>query len=541
MEREIGRPVGVLSRAATAAVAATVLALCLAAASAFLSSCRKAEHSFQLLLARLDAQPGTYDEKAFAAAASMAESTIDRLRLLKRARRHGASAASAVASLILDGGPVSEPVAFAASCLFLDAGLPLRTLALFSSDLSAADRPALFAQAWIAARRQGLLPPVAMDSLVAAADGLGQPDFLVDGALVAMAGGDVASAAALLTDAVGKGGQPPLRLLWDSGVWDALAERAPRPGDPSELNLSADAALLAGQRARAVGLYLELIGDYPEFSYKPYAALARLSGSERPGSTPLEDYALPFGSAWTRAESAPSGPAGSGFMERMASLFPANEDAVLERAWYRLSAGDPDGADSILKGFAVDSDALSALSLATLSASSPDRAKAAAMLLAAERPGSAAVLEAALACLVSLGSWKEFLTLERSAPKDLPRSWFWEAAALALKGDAKAAADVIRMRGAGFPPRIASFDLGLMELAAGRAGEAALAFVTAAGEKELPSYEGAPGLPEARCWEMAGRAWAQAGDVDLARGAYRTALSLDPGSLAARSGLELLP
>ncbi|HOX91973.1 MAG TPA: hypothetical protein PLC54_03560, partial [Spirochaetales bacterium] len=339
-------------------------------------------------------------------------------------------------------------------------------------------------------------------------------------------------------DALAHGAKPPLRFLWDLGAWELIADREARPGDPTELQLVADAATMAGSYAMAVNLYLELITLYPDYSYKPYAALARLARN----TDEFDDaYAIPFSPAWTRSDDSAESGSQPGFIGELARRFSTNTDACVERAWYYVSNGQPELAEPVLASLPSESDAALAIRLAWENLQSPDHVLPSALRLASARPDSSLALEAALSCMFLRSAWKEFRSLFASVGTELPRAWFWSAVDNALAGDTTGAITAIRDGGSAFAGRAASYNLGMLELAAGQAAQAASSFVTAVAEPDYPSYSVSRGPSLARCWEMAGFAWYQVGHMDEARAAYRSALSLDQNSLAARSGLELLP
>lgn len=497
-------------------------------------ACARPAPSFSMLLARIDADPALVDPAPFLGAATLARDTADRLSLIKRAYRRSPALAARVCDAIIGAGQVSAPVSRAVFSSFLDAGMPDKALRLFDGLLSPEEAPALYAEAYAACRVTGAAVATSPSLMVVAFDATGQGQFLVQAALLSMAQGDVQSASIVLADAVARGVAVDPFLLWDAAAYAQLVESASGDDEPERLHLAADAAWSAGMVAEASSLYLRLVELYPLYSWKPYAALARLAQAG-PEAAPMEPVS-PLGSAWPREGTEPirerEAP-GEHWIALMAERFPGDAGALRERVAHYQRQGMAVQAMELAAQTGVGDEDSAVADIASYASVYPDTVAPRAMARAAAFPDSAAVQETALACLLSVGAWKEFSTTLSAARIELPRAWFWEAVALALKGEPAAAADLIRSRGSGADRWAAPFDLGLMELAAGRYREAALAFVTAAGEATRPK-------DRARAYELAGDSWRLAGDRSAGRDAYKAALSVDPNSLSARAGLELI-
>ena len=237
------RPVGAApgARAAVAVLAAAILA----------GACSRQAPSFELLLARIDSDPASADPSPFLGAARLAGSSIDALRLMKRAASRDPVLAAVVADALAAAGISSEPFALAAFGAYMEAERPESAYALFDGPLDGTRRPLLLAESYAACLAAGFRPSASTAALVAAADASGIPEFLVEAAVLAMAAGDGPAAATLLRDAVGRGAAGDPRLLWDAGVFDSMGAPAPGGDDPEPLHLAADAAWMRGEQALA--------------------------------------------------------------------------------------------------------------------------------------------------------------------------------------------------------------------------------------------------------------------------------------------------
>ncbi|PKL26586.1 MAG: hypothetical protein CVV47_01240 [Spirochaetae bacterium HGW-Spirochaetae-3] len=496
-------------------------------------ACRGAEPSFGALLAKIDADPAAATRSAYLNAAALASGTEERLRLLKRASALDPVIYADSAREIMAAGPVSEPVAMAVLDAYLGAGCFEEALALFDGPLDPADKAAALAETLVLATRTGYSPPrQSVDRLVLCSDATMDGRFMESAAVDSMLEGDRPRARALLDDAtkfsVRNGRRIPYRLLWDAVAVEALCDRVPDPSDPLEISVGADAEYLRGNIASACAAYADLIGRFPSWSWKPYAALARSgvpvadeSPSEWPHALKADSYA---------ALSNPTRITARLFSD-MAERFPDSTGAALERARWLASIGQRERAASEAATVSGEAAAIAGVRYGPLARAVPD-----ALRLAAEYPASPRAIDEALAALAKSGAWERFSEIAaRSAASGIEteRSWFWRIVAYSLSGDAIAAAKAIRDYGiesAGYP---GAYDLGILELAASRPAKSAAAFVLAAGLAASPEER-------ADAYVMAGDALRATDSREDARSAYEAALSAFPASRVARSRLERL-
>jgi len=511
---------------------ASIVALAAVALLALCAACRNPERSFGALLAKIDSAPEPVGVEVFINAAALARSTDERLRLLKRAASRDASLYAETARAVIAAGNVSEPVALAAFDAFLEASLAGEALTLFDSALDASLRPAEYAEALIVAIRNGVAVDPSLERLVACADVTGDNRFLLYAAIEAMVDGDRASALTLLGDAFNADTETrpdiPYSLLWDAGALDILLNFAADPFDPLATAVCADAEYLEGHEAAASASYAYLVERFPSWSWKPYAALARLAAAQ-PDETALDWPHAPSPDSWTALSSAPS--MAGRLYDLVAERFPDSSEASLDRArWLRSRErfGEAREVLARLKGEAAD--------ITMLEYEPLERAVPAALRLASEYPLSPQATDAALATLVKAGAWNRFEELAEkawSAGLNPRRDWFWRAVALALSGDASDAASIIRMYGPESAGYAGVYDLGILELAAHRPEASTEAFVIAAGLARNPSERSA-------AFVMAGDALRMSRRLEQARSAYEAAIGADPASRDARSRLMRL-
>lgn len=498
-----------------------------------LFSCRAPERSFGALLARIDSAPELAEDRLYLNAAALAESTQDRLRLLKRASRRSPGLYAANASAMLASGTVSEPVALAALDAFLSAGRYGQALALFDSQLNYRTRPAEYAEALSLAIVSGIKVHPPLDRLVACAGATGDSRFLVYAAVEAMLSGDRSSALMLLDDVTlsnpAAAAFLDYRLLWDVGAIRALGERSANPLDPLELAVHADAERARGEYAAASASYASIIERYPAWSWKPYAALARMLADE--ADKPLQPWPYAPYPDSTVAGSAPGLVEGRLF-NAMRERFPDSTEALLERARWLWSRGRSGEALALTDSLGGEAAAI----LSLVYESAMERAEPEALRLAALYPASPGAADAALAALARAGSWKRFSELyARMRDEGLKprRSWFWGALDLVLAGDTGPAVEQLRQGQVSAPDYVGSFDIGLLELAAGLHEQAAQDFLRAA-------YLARNVTEAADAYVFAGDALLGAGRVDQAKKAYEAAISVDPACRDARSRLSRL-
>jgi len=487
-----------------------------------LSECPNPRQSFSGLLARIDSSEDKATLEVYRKAAARAASTEDRLRLLKRAMRRGHDFAADVAGTVVASGAVSEPVALAALDIFLDSGRHAEALRLFDGALDARSHGAELAEAIVLSYRAGTMPRQPADRLVACFDATGDVSFMIIAAIEAMRAGDRATARAVLHDVEGV----PYRLLWDVGDVTTLAEHAPSTADPLEMAVCADAAHTAGLDAVATQLYAALIEAHPSWSWKPYAALARIAEAESEDAgqawphTPLPDSYAALSSP-VAVENRLYG--------LMADRFPDSDEAGIEQARRLFEQGHASEASAVLVHTKGEAGAIARMQYGDQSRMVP-----LALNLAATYSTSPAAIDAALLVLAKTGTWdrfKEILDRTTKAGIDTPGSWFWSALAMSLDGDFEAASDAIRAGGPASSGYAGAIDLGIMELAASRPAAAIDAFAIAV------DMAGS-GDELARVYLLLGDACLASGLDEKAAAVYRKVLDIDPASRIARSRLE---
>ncbi len=509
---------------ARAALAALAVAGALTVAAALAVGCGTGKPSFGALLARIDSGQADLPDIVYDNAARLAASTVDRLRVLSRARERGVDTYARVAAVVMERCPASqESVALVALDAFLSAGRPAEALALFDGPLDYRQRPLEFAEAFASGAMAGLRPAAAPERLVAAYDATGDRRFLVYAAVQAMLSGDRPLARALLVDSAASGpmGERDYRLLWDSGALDELASRPVRPGDALGLAVKADADYLRGDVAAACAGYAELVDRHPYWSWKPYAALAR---PEALGMTPS--------ASGTAAEARVAASSlAEHYHDLAAERFPDDEDAALYSARWLLYSGRRAEAAARVASLSGE-----AAAVAGLACADPRLALPLALRLSAEYPGSARVADAALESLAAQGAWDAFGELKGrtdAAGVVTARAWFWDALAAALGGDYGEAERRLAEGGGSLGEFAEALNRGIALVALRRYGEAASFLRRAAALAQAADGE-------ARALVLAGDATLLSGSIREARNAYEAALGAYPASREARARLERL-
>ena len=486
-----------------------VAALALAALFSCLSCARPQGGGFERELGRIDAALAEGDRKAcaraYARAYKAATKSADWLSLLKRAHpsegrgdrgRLVETARRAAAAM-----PASEAVAAASAHALLRGGDPASALALFRGPLPPDARPALWSECFLAAveGRGSPVPAFEPADLARLAAALDRPAAYAGAAALALARGRPAEAASFAASAEAAGAAPPISLLWDCGLFEALAGRSEDGASAPELAILGDAAWRSGDAELAMARWEASIARDPRSSWKSYAKLAFASGDRE-----LTDS----------------------YLSRMRAAFLSgplpSPGAALAHASILAARGGELEALAILAPFAGSDAAAAALSLRARAGAWPEgRLAAEAVRLAA---GGLPDAEGySLAILAALGRVDELLLLVEAAEAkgiEYPDRWFYRAAALAARGryaEALAAID-----SSGSPGPEASLASGLLYDAMGDYPKAAAALRAAALSFEEPRQR-------CRAFKALGAAAARAGQAGAAAEAYRAAASADPG------------
>lgn len=505
----------------------TIIALMVGFMLTILAGCSRRPGSFSLGLAKIDALGSQAPFSAFAGVAASAGTSAEKLRLLKRARNIDPELAADTAAMLTGSGTTSV-VGLAALDAFLEAGRFEAALELFPIILPPADFPLEFAEAFVRAKQSGLVSHFAdLDRtwLILAYDATGRYEFLYEAILDALAAGDTGTARFMLEEYVSKGAfvvtPSVIDMLWHYGFLDLIL--ALGSNDPSYRTLAAyaDSAYLTGRKALATSVYVELLERYPLYSWKPYAALARLAEQSSP---PVQESRLPL-----ESPSSTRKPEAGYWYALMLDRFPEESSATLEYNLWLFSQGSMD--QSITAGGTVGG---AAGASARLGLVGMDFLPLAALELVATYPDSALAVDSALAALFFSSSWNRYLALNAWREVSVPRAWFWDAAALALTGDFDAALDSLKHSSPMVPGFEIPYTKATYEFSSGRYEDAASSYIMAAG-----AAESAP--VRARCMVRAGDSFNAAGELSAAANAYTAALGMDDFNIEAMAALRRLP
>jgi tetratricopeptide (TPR) repeat protein len=512
---------GPLTRQPAGWIACIVLTALLAFA------CGDSRGSFSGLLARIDADQVSAGADLYTKAAKLAATTEDRLRILKRASRTKPKVYADTARAVLSAGAVTGPVIMAIVDALIEDGAYLEALGLFDGTIDPNEYPSAYAEILVRCQSAGYAPAISMERAVLCTDVTGDFRWMLGAAIDAMVAGDRGTATLLLADAENKGHAMPYRLLWDARMLQVLADRIPHPSDPLELAVCADSANLLGKEATAAFLYSSILARFPDWSWKPYAALARQSAEPAMQEERQWPHS-PLEGSWEQASSPVE------MVERLHRImevkFPHSTGAAIERARWLYGQGRLAEAAAVVPGDDAES-AAARLRMAPLDRVVPLAHRGAAMY-----PESGTVADIALEMLASTGSWGDFRQMLAGIEHrgtDSPRLWFWRALMKAIDGDPAGAALDIRKYGSGLAGYTGIIDIAMLELAAGNHGKARDAALVAAGM-------GKTGLEKSRALIVLGDAEHAAGSHSEARDAYMAALNADPESRIARSRLERL-
>jgi tetratricopeptide (TPR) repeat protein len=499
------------------AISAVVI-IAVALATLSLSSCgagsaKRREAAFSSSLATIDSALASADPKgisdSFSRAYKYALSTSDWLCLLKRARAAQAKGDdgryAGTADRAIKAFPRSDPVAAAAAHAYLRNGSPAKALALFGAALSAEARPKLWAEAFVSSMRDpgfearpadyGRLAEVAED-----------PRPFIGAAVEALKAGDRISAGAWLEKALSGGAEAPPGLLWDCGLYDALARGSDASSGAAEIALMGDAAWMSGDVESAKRRWARSIALAPSLSWKPYANLALLSKGEA---------AVGY---WSRLRAAfLSGPPSQAREGALASYsaFLAREGRDAEA----LAALKGGGAQAAGGGLAI-------MELTIRGRSMPEGRYVAELEgLAAERPGDPAIMGAALRALSQRGMFGELSVLRAGAANrklPLEYGWFYEAQVSAARGNFSGAVSALKGK-AGVE---GAYALGSLYQAMGDP-------VAAGAEYSRAAAAARDGRSRCAAFKALGRELGASGDVAGATSAFKQALAADPSDAEA--------
>lgn len=518
--RKLKRPVGLIST------------IFLMALLLFFVACHQKEKSFSSLLLTIDSSPSAVSSESFMQAASLANGTEEQLRLLKRASKLSPELYANIASEILINGNVTEPVALTILDAFLSVNMFSEALLLFQGALESTVWPSEYAETITLSFRNGIIPVMTIEQLVACADITGDTRFLVYAAVQSMKDGDKATARTLLIDSQRSPEQfqysTSYILLWDAGALNLISVLKTDPSDPQELAVYADAEYLLGNIASACVSWAYLIDRFPTWSWKPYVALARIIAPEASQETQDWPHAAALDS-WI-ATSSPSEVEAQLYL-KTERIFSDSSDASLERAHWLYSKNQLEEARNLISTLSGESAAIARLEYGL-----PELAVSDALRSVAEYPFSARIYDAALGTLAKSGAWDHFKEIAKKCHVEemqTRRVWFWDSLVLVLEGDVQNAAEKIRNFGAEQYGYAGSVNLGILELAINRTNFAIDAFMIAVGLAHDTREK-------AIAYIWAGDSLQIAKLPDKAALAYEAALGANPGSREARSRLMRL-
>jgi tetratricopeptide (TPR) repeat protein len=407
------------------------------AAFLFLVSCGDPGAAFRAGLDRLDAdlaagQPSAPWASDFGRAARKARSAEDWVSLLARARKAESlgdkGRYAELAFKALSKGPKdSAELGMAEADAMLRSGRPAEALELFGASLSAEEKPGLWAEAMVAALRDGSLPgrlrlPGNFGRLAAIT---GEARFYLDAAALSLVAGDRLGAGSWLKRAMAAGLEPPAGLLWDAGLYAELSGLADGKPSASRRLLMADAAWMMGDAASASRRWDACIRLDPLVSWRPYASLAALSGGLLPTRARAlgafaedgdfreaddEELRLEAGEASRSARSAH-------YYEAMARAFPDDAGARTARAAALARAGRTAEARSILGEAPPEADARTLREWLGVGAEvwPEGRLTSEAIRMAAAHPLDSGLVQEAMVLLLDRGYYDDFLALWEGA------------------------------------------------------------------------------------------------------------------------------
>lgn len=522
---EFGRPRAPRPRGPRGRAHLALLALAAALAAIALCSCGAASKAgvtaFGAALTSLDAliasRPLPGLESAFVRAGKAAREASEWLSLLKRAQ--GAEAAGdagrfpAIADAARKALPKSESIAATAALAYLRGGRPADALVLFPAPLSPDARPALWAEAFLACRGSAVAKGRDYARL---AEISGDARAYLGAAAASLAEGEALVARSWLEKGLAAGVAAPPELLWDCGLYEALAGLSDADAGSATLAIMGDAAWTSGDEALARRRWERSVSLMPRRSWKPYANLALTAGA---GEASL--------SYWERLRAAfLAGPPSS-----------LRDGALGAYAAYLVRLGKEDEAASLLRGSAAggeagsDSGQLAAMALAIRGRSQPEERYAVELeQLAIERPSDPAAVGAALRELMIRRRYEELALLVEGATRRklvLPYGWYYQAAVLAARGQLKPAAALLEgsipLRGVSAQ---AGFALGSLYSAMGLAARATEALAAAAAAAR-------DGRERATAYKALGRAQERSGNAGGAARAFASAALADPSDAEA--------
>lgn len=399
----------------------------------------------------------------------------------------------------------NETVAAVAAWLYLRDGRPADALGLFDSGLDRMVHTELWAEA-----RLGLIvtkPVVDQAECSLLAKATGDASWYYSAALLALRNSDRFAAQEWLKLSLQGGFQPDLTVLWDAGMDAELLGSLSADSSPGDLALAADAAWIAGDRNRAIGLWRSSSARSSS-SWQTEAALASLAASDSARMAAASDLVTRHGSSADALRFAAALFLGEGSIEEAQGLTPRllkSGVALPEALGLEIEArGEPEG------WFAAQ-----------------------ATRLAEKYPEVPAAREFALRVLLAHGLWDEYLVVHDGASaKDRADSgwWFWDFSAAVLRGEFEDAASLAAAHAAS--PDAAQGAAGAFAegMAASLRGDAA----TAEDSFRAALTLAADGRERAASLKELGRLEKAAGHTAAAAAAWAEAVQADPGDAEAK-------
>lgn len=482
-----------------------------------IASCTKPALSFNGLLLKIDNNKSAVTMSVLEKAAKLSSGNAEKLRILKRARLYGPEVYGQIARLIQQNGqPLSENTALSLLDAFLASSFYKEAFLLFEKSIDPKSRPGEYTELLVRAFRAGCKFEPRPEALTACFDSSNDARFMQAAAVFAMHRADSSMARSLLLDAERKRQTIPdfcdYRLFWDTGLFDLLLSCPDSPGQPLFYHIKGDAYLATGQQDLARLSYKQLIENYPLWSWKPYAAMARLASKSGADRELTAEY----------------------YYKLMMERFPEEENAKLEYLNMLREQDKYSEAEKLLGTLQGERAQIAALSFKPAG-----KKLSAAIELASAYPDSSEAIQAALESYVMLHAWQNFADLWKEAQKRgivLPKAMFWELADDVLSGSTDKALEDWLTNAKDFRLNneyLFSYNEGLLLAYRKRYKEALNSFARAVNFSVQHS-------DKAKALVLAGDSAWLASMKEAAASAYEDALDNDPYNLDARSRLAYL-
>lgn len=485
-----------------------------------LVSCKSKKTSFAGLLAKIDQNQNKISISVFENAAKQASGSIEQLRIMKRAKTYGPEVYARVAQIIVHNNPnLTESVALSVLDAFLTAGMYKDAIPLFYTSLDYKARAKELTELLVRAFRSDIRLEVTTDFLIGCFEVSADYRFMEAAAVFAMYKNDIGLARSLLLDLSAQQTEYynncNISLLWDTGLYELISKYPDRLEDPLFTAVKADSDFLLGNMFSAFYNYKYIIEQYPQWSWKPYAAIARPAESNKLFKNNYQQYKL-----------------SEYYYSLMLDRFPDDVQAVLEYVNFLFFEDNLLEAQKYMQNIKGEAAAVLAIRLLPI-----QKKLSKAMELASEYPDSALALDSALETFVDLYAWNNFSDLWKQVQTKgiaVRHALFWNLVSNILNGDIEKAIDQLPLAFVDFRldnEYIFSYNEGLLLLFQKKYKDAYDSFIRATNFSVNP-------IDKARAMVLAGDSSWLAGKENLTIQAYEEARNIDPGNIDTRSRLE---